>query len=89
MSTIVIVEDQAVNRTIYAKIASSIADDVWTRTFGNPREALEALADREQAEVFAPAARPLSNSGCRGQPYESNGDREDFGASGAFRNGGK
>jgi hypothetical protein len=34
MSTIVIVDDQAVNRTIYAKIASSIADDVRTRTFG-------------------------------------------------------
>ena len=60
MSTIVIVDDQAVNRTIYAKIASSIADDVWTRTFGDPREALEALVDREQAEIFAPAARPLS-----------------------------
>src|ERR1700720_744918 len=43
MSTIVIVDDQAVNRTIYAKIASSIADDVWTRTFEDPREALEAL----------------------------------------------
>jgi diguanylate cyclase (GGDEF)-like protein/PAS domain S-box-containing protein len=43
MSTIVIVDDQPVNRTIYAKIASSIADDVRTRTFGDPREALEAL----------------------------------------------
>ena len=43
MSTIVIVDDQAVNRTIYAKIASSIADDVRTRTFEVPQEALEAL----------------------------------------------
>ncbi|MDQ6701965.1 MAG: response regulator, partial [Pseudomonadota bacterium] len=43
MSTIVIVDDQAVNRSIYAKIASSIADDVLTRTFGDSREALEAL----------------------------------------------
>jgi diguanylate cyclase (GGDEF)-like protein/PAS domain S-box-containing protein len=43
MSTIVIVDDQQVNRTIYAKIASSIEDDVLTRTFGDPREALEAL----------------------------------------------
>lgn len=43
MSTIVIVDDQPVNRTIYAKIASSIEDDVWTRTFGDPREALDAL----------------------------------------------
>jgi two-component system sensor histidine kinase RpfC len=47
MSTIVIVDDQAVNRTTYGKIASSIADDVLR-------------ADREQAEIFAPAARPLS-----------------------------
>src|SRR4029077_6383285 len=47
MSTIVIVDDQAVNRNIYAKIASSIADDVLR-------------ADREQAEIFARAARPLS-----------------------------
>jgi CheY-like chemotaxis protein len=44
MSTIVIVDDQPVNRTIYAKIAASIAEDVRTRTFGDPREALEALA---------------------------------------------
>jgi diguanylate cyclase (GGDEF)-like protein/PAS domain S-box-containing protein len=43
MSTIVIVDDQPVNRTIYAKIASSIEDDVCTRTFGDPREALDAL----------------------------------------------
>ncbi len=43
MSTIVIVDDQQVNRTIYAKIASLIEDDVWTKTFGDPREALEAL----------------------------------------------
>ena len=60
ISTIVIVDDQAVNRSFYAKIASSIAEDVWTRTFEDPREALDARADREQAEVFAPAARPLS-----------------------------
>ena len=40
MSTIVIVDDQAVNRTIYAKIASSIADDVLR-------------ADQEKAEIFA------------------------------------
>jgi CheY-like chemotaxis protein len=43
MSTIVIVDDQQVNRPIYAKIASSIEDDVLTSTFGDPREALEAL----------------------------------------------
>ena len=42
MSTIVIVDDQAVNGTIYAKIASSIADDVLR-------------ANREQAEIFATA----------------------------------
>jgi two-component system, sensor histidine kinase RpfC len=47
MSTIVIVDDQAVNRTTYGKIASPIADDVLR-------------ADREQAEIFARAARPLS-----------------------------
>lgn len=45
MSTIVIVDDQHVNRTIYAKIASSIEDDVSTRTFGDPREALDALIE--------------------------------------------
>jgi CheY-like chemotaxis protein len=43
MSTIVIVDDQPVNRTIYAKFASSIEDDVLTKTFGDPREALESL----------------------------------------------
>ena len=44
MSTFVIVDDQPVNRTIYAKIASSIEDDVVTTAFGDPREAIEALA---------------------------------------------
>jgi diguanylate cyclase (GGDEF)-like protein/PAS domain S-box-containing protein len=43
MSTIVIVDDQPVNRVIYAKIASSIEDDVRTETFADPREALRAL----------------------------------------------
>jgi two-component system, sensor histidine kinase RpfC len=47
MSTIVMVDDPAAKSTIYAKIASSIADDVLR-------------ADREQAEIFAAAARPLS-----------------------------
>jgi diguanylate cyclase (GGDEF)-like protein/PAS domain S-box-containing protein len=43
MSTIVIVDDQPVNRTIYAKIASSIENVVRTETFADPREALKSL----------------------------------------------
>jgi PAS domain S-box-containing protein len=43
MSTIVIVDDQPVNRAIYAKIASSIEDAVCVKTFGDPREALAEL----------------------------------------------
>lgn len=45
MSTIVIVDDQPVNRAIYARVASSIEDDVRTKIFGDPREALEALPE--------------------------------------------
>jgi len=43
MSTIVIVDDQPVNRAVYAKIASSIDNDIRTETFADPREALLAL----------------------------------------------
>jgi PAS domain S-box-containing protein len=43
MSTIVIVDDQPINRTIYAKIASSIENVDRTETFADPREALKSL----------------------------------------------
>jgi diguanylate cyclase (GGDEF)-like protein/PAS domain S-box-containing protein len=42
-STIVIVDDQAVNRAVYTKIASSIEDGIRIKAFADPREALEIL----------------------------------------------
>jgi diguanylate cyclase (GGDEF)-like protein/PAS domain S-box-containing protein len=44
MSTIVIVDDQPINRAIYSKIASSMDNVVRTETFADPREALKSLA---------------------------------------------
>jgi diguanylate cyclase (GGDEF)-like protein/PAS domain S-box-containing protein len=43
MSTIVIVDDQAVNRSVYAKMASSIDDCARVETFGDARQALESM----------------------------------------------
>ena len=46
MPKIFIVDDQAVNRQIYEKIALSIQNDIEPRTFADPREALDELALR-------------------------------------------
>jgi diguanylate cyclase (GGDEF)-like protein/PAS domain S-box-containing protein len=43
MSTIVIVDDQPINRAIYSKIASSIEEVTRTETFADPKEALDVL----------------------------------------------
>jgi len=43
MNTIVIVDDQPINRSIYAKIAASVGDDVRVETYADPREALAAI----------------------------------------------
>jgi diguanylate cyclase (GGDEF)-like protein/PAS domain S-box-containing protein len=43
MSTIVIVDDQPINRAIYSKIASSIESVARIETFADPREALNSL----------------------------------------------
>jgi len=44
MPKIVIIDDQAVNRQIYEKIALSIQNDIESRTFADPKEALDELA---------------------------------------------
>jgi diguanylate cyclase (GGDEF)-like protein/PAS domain S-box-containing protein len=43
MSTIVIVDDQPINRAIYTKLASSVENVARTETFADPREALKSL----------------------------------------------
>jgi diguanylate cyclase (GGDEF)-like protein/PAS domain S-box-containing protein len=45
MSLIVIVDDRITNRNIFAKLATSIEEDVAVRSFGDPAEALEWLKD--------------------------------------------
>jgi diguanylate cyclase (GGDEF)-like protein/PAS domain S-box-containing protein len=45
MSTIVIVDDQPINRSIYSKIASSIENVVRTEAFADPIEALRSIGD--------------------------------------------
>lgn len=47
MSTIIIIDDQAVNRAIYEKIALSIDVDIQVKTFSDPRKAFDALAEIE------------------------------------------
>ena len=46
MSTIFIVDDQPINRSIYAKIAASIENVEATETFATPHEALKAISER-------------------------------------------
>lgn len=43
MNKIVIVDDQPINRSVYAKIAASIDPDVTVETYEDPRVALEAI----------------------------------------------
>ncbi len=43
MSKIVIVDDQPINRSVYAKIAASIDEDVKVETYEDPRVALEDI----------------------------------------------
>src|SRR5690606_21950403 len=43
MNKIVIVDDQPINRSVYAKIAASIEEGIQVETFADPRVALEAI----------------------------------------------
>ncbi|HXW71793.1 MAG TPA: EAL domain-containing protein [Methylocella sp.] len=45
MSTIIIVDDQPINRAIYAKLASSIEADARAEAFANPLDALAAMLE--------------------------------------------
>ncbi len=45
MALIVIIDDRVSNRNIFAKLAASIETDVTVRTFGDPAEALEWVAN--------------------------------------------
>jgi diguanylate cyclase (GGDEF)-like protein/PAS domain S-box-containing protein len=61
MSTIVIVDDQPVNRSIYAKIALSVGDDVRVETFGDPRAALEAVVQNTPDLIITDYKMPGMN----------------------------
>ena len=50
MPTILILDDQATNRNIYARLAASLADDVTVTTFGDPERALQWL-DTNSADL--------------------------------------
>ena len=45
MSMIIIVDDQPVNRSVYAKMATSVGNDVRVDTYADPREALCAMRE--------------------------------------------
>ena len=45
MSKVVIVDDQPVNRAVYAKMAESVASDVCVTTHGDPYEAFQRMLD--------------------------------------------
>lgn len=61
MSLIVIVDDRVSNRNIFAKLAVSIEPDVTVRTFGDPVEALEWLADNTPDLVITDYKMPNLN----------------------------
>lgn len=58
MSTIVIIDDQAVNRSVYAKMASSIEDGARVETFEDPRKALESMVRKTPDLVITDYCMP-------------------------------
>ena len=46
MPLVVILDDRVTNRNIFARLAASIEEGVEVETYGDPVEALEALARR-------------------------------------------
>jgi diguanylate cyclase (GGDEF)-like protein/PAS domain S-box-containing protein len=61
MSTIIIVDDQPVNRSIYAKIAASIGEDVNVETFSDPRKALDAVLKKTPDLIITDYKMPGMN----------------------------
>jgi len=59
MSLIVILDDQATNRTIFAQLAASLKPGLDVQTFGAPDEALAFLADRNPALVITDYKMPV------------------------------
>jgi len=61
MSTVLIVDDQAVNRSIYAKMAASIGDDISVETFADPRDALAAALKKTPDLIVTDYKMPSMN----------------------------
>lgn len=61
MSTIFIVDDQAVNRSVYAKMASSIDDGARVESFDEPRKALDAMLKKAPDLVVTDYCMPGMN----------------------------
>src|SRR6201986_2099969 len=61
MTKIVIVDDQTINRSIYAKIAASIDEGVEVETFADPRSALEAVIANPPDLIITDYKMPVMN----------------------------
>jgi len=61
MPLILILDDQATNRSIYARLAMLIAEDVVVESFADPLDALEWLADNPADLVITDYKMPAMN----------------------------
>ncbi|PPE80576.1 diguanylate cyclase [Kaistia algarum] len=59
MHTIVIVDDSSTNQRIYSKLARQIGSELEIRTFGNPRKALDWLAENTADLIITDYKMPL------------------------------
>ncbi|MFO1167422.1 MAG: EAL domain-containing protein [Rhodoblastus sp.] len=61
MALVAIVDDRVTNRNIFSKLAASIAPDIQVHSFGNPREALDWLAENPVDLVITDYKMPEMN----------------------------
>ncbi|MFV0281723.1 MAG: EAL domain-containing protein [Rhodoblastus sp.] len=61
MAIIAIVDDRVTNRNIFSKLAASIAPEIQVHAFGNPREALDWIADNPVDLVITDYKMPEMN----------------------------
>jgi len=61
MSTIVIVDDQSINRSVYTKMAAAIGEEVEVLAFADPRKALVAIREKPPDLIVTDYCMPGMN----------------------------
>lgn len=61
MTTVVIVDDQAINLKILSRFARSLEEDIAVQGFGNPAEALQFIAKSQPDLIVTDYVMPVMN----------------------------